>query len=59
MDSLKDFKMGMDLTAKTFAGLEDELASELKSLGAIDVDIIKRRRDRYTHMILNDQCVFN
>ncbi|MAZ94267.1 MAG: RNA methyltransferase [Lentimicrobiaceae bacterium] len=42
MDSLKDFKMGMDLTAKTFAGLEDELASELKSLGAINVDIIKR-----------------
>ena len=42
MDSLKDFKMGMDLMAKTFAGLEDELASELKSIGASDVEIIKR-----------------
>lgn len=32
----------MDLTAKTFAGLEEELQKELVSLGADDVKIIKR-----------------
>jgi len=42
MEELKDFSLGMDLTAKTFAGLEEELAKELTSLGAEDVKIIKR-----------------
>lgn len=34
--------MGMDFTAKTFAGLEDVLAKELKEIGATDIEIIKR-----------------
>ncbi len=42
MESIKEFKKGMDLTAKTFAGLEELLAKELKELGADDVEIIKR-----------------
>ncbi len=42
MEPIKEFKMGMDLTAKTFAGLEDELEKELISLGADDVKVIKR-----------------
>lgn len=42
MESIKEFKIGMDLTAKTFAGLEEELEKELISLGAEDVKIIKR-----------------
>jgi len=42
MESIKEFKMGMDLTAKTFAGLENELEKELISLGAEDVKVIKR-----------------
>ena len=42
MESTKEFKQGMDFTAKTFAGLEDALAVELKELGADDVKIIKR-----------------
>ncbi len=42
MESLKEFKMAMDLTAKTFAGLEEELKKELEALGADDVKIIKR-----------------
>lgn len=42
MESIKEFKAGMDLTAKTFAGLEEELAKELVSLGADDVKVIKR-----------------
>ena len=42
MESIKEFKQGMDLTAKTFAGLEELLAAELKELGADDVEVIKR-----------------
>jgi len=42
MESTKEFKKGMDFTVKTFAGLEDALATELKELGADDVEIIKR-----------------
>lgn len=34
--------MGMDFTAKTFAGLEDVLANELKTIGATDVEVVKR-----------------
>ena len=34
MESIKEFKKGMDFTVKTFAGLEDALATELKELGA-------------------------
>lgn len=42
MGALKDYKQGMDFTAKTFAGLEEPLAIELRELGADDVEIIKR-----------------
>jgi len=42
MESLKEYKLGMDFTVKTFAGLEDALAAELTELGANDVEIIKR-----------------
>ena len=42
MGALKDYKQGMDFTAKTFAGIEEPLANELKELGADDVKIIKR-----------------
>jgi len=42
MESLKEYSMGMDFTVKTFAGLEDALAAELKELGATDVETIKR-----------------
>ena len=38
----KDYKMGMDITAKTFAGLEELLAQELKDIGADDVEVIIR-----------------
>lgn len=34
--------MGMDFTAKTFAGLEEVLADELREIGATDVEPIKR-----------------
>lgn len=34
--------MGMDFTAKTFAGLEETLANELKEIGASDIKVIKR-----------------
>jgi len=42
MESIKEFTKGMDFTVKTFAGLEDGLAAELKELGASDVEVIKR-----------------
>lgn len=42
MESITEFKQGMDFTAKTFAGLEDALAAELIELGAEDVKVIKR-----------------
>ena len=38
----KEYKMGMDYTAKTFAGLEEILAEELKGIGAEDVTVINR-----------------
>lgn len=42
MGELKDYIQGIDFTAKTFAGLEEPLANELRDLGADDVKIIKR-----------------
>ena len=42
MAELKEYKLGMDYTAKTFAGLEEILAEELKGIGAEDVTIINR-----------------
>jgi len=42
MESMKEYKKGMDFTVKTFAGLEDALVAELKELGADDVETIKR-----------------
>lgn len=38
----KEYKTGMDFTAKTFAGLEQVLAEELKNIGATDVEAINR-----------------
>ena len=42
MEQVTEFIQGMDFTAKTFAGLEEPLAEELKKLGADNVKIIKR-----------------
>ncbi len=42
MENITEYEQGMDFTAKTFAGLEEVLAQELKSIGARDVKIIKR-----------------
>jgi len=42
MASLQEYTMGMDFTAKTFAGLEDVLAAELKNIGVSDIQVIKR-----------------
>ncbi len=42
MEAIKEFRSGMDFTAKTFAGMEGILANELKELGAEDVEEIKR-----------------
>lgn len=42
MEGLKSFEPGFDFLAKTFAGLEKVLETELKQLGAKDVEIIKR-----------------
>ncbi|MCF6171060.1 MAG: THUMP domain-containing protein [Bacteroidales bacterium] len=42
MENITEYKEGMDFTAKTFAGLEEVLAEELKAIGAQDVKIIKR-----------------
>ncbi len=42
MNHLKPFEQGVDLTAKTTAGLEEVLAAELKALGAKDVEPGKR-----------------
>jgi len=42
MKALKTFEKGVDLTAKTFAGLENVLADELKALGATSVGPGKR-----------------
>ncbi len=38
----QEYTMGMDFTAKTFAGLEEVLASELRNIGAKDVEVITR-----------------
>ena len=38
----RQYNMGMDFTAKTFAGLEEVLAKELNEIGATDVKVIKR-----------------
>ena len=42
MANTKEYKMGMDFTAKTFAGLEEMLANELREIGADDVKPINR-----------------
>jgi putative N6-adenine-specific DNA methylase len=42
MELTKEYKMGMGYTAKTFAGLEEVLAEELKAIGALDVTMINR-----------------
>ena len=42
MEDLTEYTQGMDFTAKTFAGLEEVLADELKAIGALDIKIIKR-----------------
>ncbi|MCF6341754.1 MAG: THUMP domain-containing protein, partial [Bacteroidales bacterium] len=42
MEELTEYNKGMDFTAKTFAGLEEVLAEELKAIGAFNVKIIKR-----------------
>ena len=42
MEGLTKFEPGFDFLAKTFAGLEDVLATELKQLGAKNVEIVKR-----------------
>ncbi len=38
----KEYTMGMDLMAKTFAGLEEVLAQELHEIGAQDIQVVKR-----------------
>ena len=42
MENITEYNQGMDFTAKTFAGLEEVLAEELKTIGAQDIKIIKR-----------------
>ncbi len=42
MKQLKKFEQGTDFTAKTFAGLENVLADELKKLGAKDIETTRR-----------------
>ncbi len=42
MEQLKEYQQGMDLTAKTFAGLEETLAGELHEIGAKDVEAVNR-----------------
>jgi putative N6-adenine-specific DNA methylase len=42
MEELKENKAAMQLTAKTFAGLENLLAEELTAIGATDVEVINR-----------------
>jgi putative N6-adenine-specific DNA methylase len=42
MATLQEYTLGMDFTAKTFAGLEEVLAAELKDIGVNDIQIIKR-----------------
>jgi putative N6-adenine-specific DNA methylase len=42
MVQTREYTLGMDFTVKTFAGLEDVLARELKEIGARDIEIINR-----------------
>ena len=42
MSELKEYKLGYDYIAKTFAGLEQVLIEELIEIGADDVKLIKR-----------------
>ncbi|MCB2208864.1 MAG: RNA methyltransferase [Bacteroidetes bacterium] len=42
MTDLKEFKLGFDYIAKTFAGLEQVLLKELTELGADDAQVINR-----------------
>ncbi len=42
MKHLKTLEKGMDLTAKTFAGLEAVLADELRNMGALSVEVANR-----------------
>ncbi len=60
MKSLKTFEQGVDFTAKTFAGLEQVLADELKELGARSVEPGKRvvyfRGDKALLYKVNYKC---
>ncbi|MEJ2594462.1 MAG: class I SAM-dependent RNA methyltransferase [bacterium] len=60
MEQLKEYQQGMDLTAKTFAGLEEILAGELQQMGAKDVETINRgvqfRGDQETLYKANYLC---
>lgn len=60
MNALKIYEQGMDLTAKTFSGMEDILASELEALGAKEVSTGKRvvffRGDKSIIYKANYQC---
>ncbi|MBN2615628.1 MAG: RNA methyltransferase [Bacteroidales bacterium] len=60
MNALKIFEQGMDLTAKTFSGMEDVLAGELSALGAKDITTGKRvvffRGDQSMIYKANYQC---
>jgi putative N6-adenine-specific DNA methylase len=42
MTDLKEFKLGFDYIAKTFAGLEQVLVKELTEIGADDAEVIHR-----------------
>jgi putative N6-adenine-specific DNA methylase len=42
MNDLKEFKLGFDYIAKTFAGLEQVLLKELEEIGADDAELIHR-----------------
>ncbi len=42
MALLQEYNMGMDFTVKTFAGLEEVLATELMNIGVSGIQVIKR-----------------
>ena len=60
MNTLKIFEQGIDLTAKTFSGMEDVLAKELEAIGAKEVTTGKRvvlfRGDKEVIYKANYQC---
>lgn len=60
MNALKTFEQGIDLTAKTFSGMEEVLAAELSALGAKDITTGKRvvffRGDKSTIYKANYLC---